>query len=396
MSIRISNRVAQIKPSATISVAQKARDLRAEGRDIISLGFGEPDFDTPAHIKEAAAVAIAAGETKYTPVPGTPALRQAIADKLQRENNLEYTADQIIVSNGAKQSMFNLLLAVLNEDEEVIVPAPYWVSYPDMVKMAGGQPVILNAGADTDFKISARQLASSVNENTRVLIINSPSNPTGKVYLSEEYQALGEVLRDHPKVLVACDDIYEHIYWGKDPFRTFLNDCPDLADRTVVINGMSKAFAMTGWRIGYAAGPADLVKTLAKVQSQSTSGACSISQAAATAALNGPQDCVRDMCRAFKERHDYLIAALNTLEGVDCLECEGAFYAFPSFEGLISRMEDIRDDVELAAWMIEHAGVAMVPGSAFGAPGHLRLSYATSLDNLEQCIARIERAIASI
>lgn len=395
MTVKISNRVAQIKPSATITVSQKARDLKAAGREIISLGFGEPDFDTPQHIKDAANEATAAGQTKYTPIPGTIELREAIAAKFKRDNQLDFSIDQIIVSNGAKQSLFNMLLALLNEDEEVIVPAPYWVSYPDMVKLTGGQPVILNAGAESDFKITARQLESSLTENTRMLIMNSPSNPTGKVYSSSEYRALGEVLAEHPKVVIACDDIYEHIYWADTPFRTMLNDCPDLADRTVVINGVSKAYAMTGWRIGYAAGPADLVKTLSKVQSQSTSGACSISQAAATAALNGPQDCVAEMCAEFKRRHDYLINALNKFEGVDCLECDGAFYAFPSFAGLIERLPDVRDDVELASWLLEHSGVAMVPGSAFGAPGHLRLSFATSMENLEDCIARIGRAIES-
>ena len=396
VSVKISNRVAQIKPSATITVSQKARDLKAAGREIISLGFGEPDFDTPQHVKDAAAAAIAAGRTKYTPIPGTEELREAIVAKFRRDNGLEYGINQIIVSNGAKQSLFNLLLALLNEDEEVIIPAPYWVSYPDMVKLAGGQPVILNAGTESDFKITARQLESSLTENTRLLILNSPSNPTGKVYTASENRALGEVLREHPKVLIACDDIYEHIYWSEQPFRTLLNDCPDLADRTVVINGVSKAFAMTGWRIGYAAGPEDLVKAMSKVQSQSTSGACSISQAAAAAALNGPQDCVTEMCAEFKKRHDYLIHALDEIDGVDCLECDGAFYAFPSFAQVIDRLPDVRDDVELASWFLENAGVAMVPGSAFGAPGHLRLSFATSMENLENCIARIRRALDSV
>jgi aspartate aminotransferase len=263
-----------------------------------------------------------------------------------------------------------------------------------MVKLAGGQPLILNAGEETDFKITARQLQNLLTDNTRLLILNSPSNPTGKVYSSAEYRALGEVLMEHPKVLIACDDIYEHIYWAEEPFRTLLNDCPELVDRTVVINGVSKAYAMTGWRIGYAAGPKELIKTMSKVQSQSTSGACTISQAAATAALDGPQQCVEDMRLEFKRRYEYLLKALNDIEGVECPECEGAFYAFPSFEAVIERMPEIRDDVELAAWLLEHAGVAMVPGTAFGAPGHLRLSFATSMENLENCVARIERALA--
>jgi aspartate aminotransferase len=267
VSLKISNRVAQIKPAATIQVSAKAAELRAQGREIISLGFGEPDFDTPDHIKQAAIQAIADGKTKYPPIAGTPALKDAIVTKLRRDNALEFSPDQVIVSNGAKQSLFNLMLALLNEGDEVIIPAPYWVSYPDMVKLAGGLPVMLNAGEETDFRITARQLHNSLNDNTRLLILNSPSNPTGKVYTSKEYRQLAEVLLEHPKVTIACDDIYEHIYWAAEPFRTLLNDCPELADRTVIINGVSKAYAMTGWRIGYAAGPIELTRAMAKVQS---------------------------------------------------------------------------------------------------------------------------------
>ncbi|NIP16851.1 MAG: aminotransferase class I/II-fold pyridoxal phosphate-dependent enzyme, partial [Xanthomonadales bacterium] len=313
MSVKISNRVAQIKPSATMSVAMKAAELRASGRDIISLGFGEPDFDTPEHIKQAANAAIAAGQTKYTAVDGTPEIKQAVIGKLRNENGLEYEPSQIIVSNGAKQSIFNLLIALLNEDDEVIVPAPYWVSYPDMVKLAGGQPVILNAGEDSDFKITPKQLQNSLTENTRLLIINSPSNPTGKVYSAAEYREIAAVLDDHPKVMVVCDDIYEHIYWADEPFRTLLNVRPDMAPRTVVINGVSKCYAMTGWRIGYAAGPAELIAAMRKIQGQSTSGASSVSQAAAAAALTGPQDCVEDMRQEFKRRYEYLVPALNAI-----------------------------------------------------------------------------------
>jgi aspartate aminotransferase len=396
VSIKISHRVSQVKPSATLAVGAKAAELRATGRDIISLGFGEPDFDTPDHIKEAAIQAIHDGKTKYTPVDGTVELKQAIVGKLKSDNALEFDASQIIVSSGAKQSLFNLMLAILNEDDEAIIPAPYWVSYPDMVKLAGGQPMILNAGAESDFKITARQLQNSLTENTRLLLINSPSNPTGKVYSAEDYRAIAEVLVDHPKVIICCDDIYEHIYWAEEPFHTLLNICPELADRTVVVNGVSKAYAMTGWRIGYAAGPTELITAMKKIQGQSTSGACSISQAAATAALSGPQQCVEDMRKAFKRRYEYLIVALNNLEGVECPECDGAFYAFPSFESVIERLPDIRDDVELASWFLENAGVGMVPGTAFGAPGRLRLSFATSMENLETCIARIDRALSSL
>ena len=396
MSVKISHRVNQVKPAATIVVAAKARELAATGRDIISLSFGEPDFDTPDHIKRAAIEAINAGKTKYTPVDGTVELKQAIVDKFSRENDLQFESDQVIVSNGAKQSIFNLLLAVLNEGDEVIIPAPYWVSYPDMVKLAGGQPLILNTGVESDFKMTARQLQSSLTDKTRILLINSPSNPTGKVYTDEDYRAIADVLVDHPKVLVVCDDIYEHIYWADQPFRTLLNCCPELANRTVVINGVSKAYAMTGWRIGYAAGPREVIGAMKKVQSQSTSGASSISQAAATAALSGSQQCVEDMRNEFKLRYEYLLEALNGIEGVQCPPCDGAFYAFPSFDGVIEKLDEVRDDVELASWLLENAGVAMVPGTAFGAPGRLRLSFATSMENLESCIARISRAVSGL
>ena len=393
MSFKISNRVTQIKPAATIMVSMKAIELRAQGRDIISLGFGEPDFDTPDHIKQAAIDAIWQGKTKYPPVDGTKELKSAIARKLKTENQLDFETGQIIVSNGAKQSLSNLLISLLNPGDEVILPAPYWVSYPDMIKLAEGQPVILNATAETDFKITAKQLESSITDQTRLLIINSPSNPTGKVYSEAEYRELAEVLMEYPKVMIVCDDIYEHIYWGEKPYRTLLNVCPELSERIVIINGVSKAYAMTGWRIGYAAGPQELVKAMLKVQSQSTSGACSISQAAATAALDGPQDCLAQMRDEYKRRYEYLLDALNAIDGVECEDCDGAFYAFPSFKAVIDRMPDIRDDVELAAWMLENAGVAMVPGTAFGAPGHLRLSFATSMENLQSCVERIKRAL---
>ncbi len=395
MTYKISNRVTQIKPAATIMVSMKAAELREQGRDIISLGFGEPDFDTPDHIKQAAIEAIWAGKTKYPPVDGIPELKNAIVQKFRRENQLEYETGQIIVANGAKQCLFNLLVSLLNPGDEVILPAPYWVSYPDMIKLADGLPVILNATPEADFKITAKQLEASLTDETRLLIINSPSNPTGKVYSAEEYKALAEVLIEHPKVMIVCDDIYEHIYWGDKPYHTLLNVCPELASRTVVINGVSKAYAMTGWRIGYAAGPQDMITAMRKVQGQSTSGACSISQAAATAALEGPQDCLIDMRVEYKRRYEYLLDALNAIDGVECEDCDGAFYAFPSFKEVIDRMPDIRDDVELASWMLENAGVGMVPGTAFGAPGHLRLSYATSMENLRSCIERIKTAIES-
>jgi aspartate aminotransferase len=374
-------------------VSMKAMQLKAQGKDIVSLGFGEPDFDTPEHIAEAAIAAIREGKTRYTQVDGTPELKRAVIEKFRRDNELNFEPGQILVSNGAKQSLFNLLVALLNHGDEVIVPAPYWVSYPDMVKLADAEPAILTATAEHDYKITARELHNTLNENTRLIILNSPSNPTGKVYTENEYRELGEVLIEHPKVFIACDDIYEHIYWGKSGYRTFLNACPWLAGRTVVINGVSKAYAMTGWRIGYLAGPEDLVAAMRKVQGQSTSCAGSVSQAAAVAALNGPQDCVEQMRNEFNRRYQYIHGALNDISGVECPACDGAFYAFPSFQGFLDSRDDLKDDVELASWMLEEAGVSTVPGSAFGAPGHLRLSYAASMDYLKAAISRIRKAV---
>ena len=393
---RISNRVDQIKPSATIAVSMKAMELKAQGKDIVSLGFGEPDFDTPQHIREAAIAAIHDGKTRYTPVDGTPELKQAIVNKFRRDNNLNFEPAQVLVSNGAKQSLFNLLVAVLNRGDEVIVPAPYWVSYPDMVKLADAEPVILSAKPEHNYKITARELKNTLNENTRLIILNSPSNPTGKVYTEREYRALGDVLIEHPKVFIACDDIYEHIYWGGSDYRTFLNACPEFAERTVVINGVSKAYAMTGWRIGYVAGPEDLVRAMRKVQGQSTSCACSVSQAASVAALNGPQDCLAEMRVEYESRYEFIRSALNEIPGVECPDCDGAFYAFPSFRGFLNSRKEIKDDVELSSWLLDRAGVATVPGSAFGAPGHLRLSYAASMDYLEDAISRIQKAITDM
>ena len=395
MATRISHRVDQIKPSATVTVSMQAMELKAQGKDIVSLGFGEPDFDTPVHIREAAIEAIHAGKTRYTQVDGIPELKDAIVRKFRRDNELEFEPDQILVSNGAKQSLYNLLVSILNHGDEVIVPAPYWVSYPDMVKLADAEPAILVGSAEHDYKITARQLRNSLNEHTRLIILNSPSNPTGKVYSEEELRELGEVLIEHPRVFIACDDIYEHIYWGQSPYRTLLNICPELVDRTVVVNGVSKAYAMTGWRIGYLAGPHDLVAAMRKVQGQSTSCPGSVSQAAAVAALNGPQDCVEEMRDQFKRRYDFIHAALNDIKGVSCPDCEGAFYAFPSFQGFLDSRKDLGDDIELASWLLETAGVSTVPGSAFGAPGHLRLSYAASMDYLKEALSRIRDAVGA-
>jgi aspartate aminotransferase len=391
---RISVKVDQIRPSATIAVSMQAMALKTQGRDIVSLGAGEPDFDTPEHIRDAAIAAIHAGKTRYTQVDGTPELKAAIIRKFRMDNDLVFEPDQVIASNGAKQCLYNLMVALLNRGDEVIVPAPYWVSYPDMVKLADAEPAILSATPENDYKITARELQNTLNDNTRMVILNSPSNPTGKVYSEDEFRDLGDVLLEHPKVFIACDDIYEYIYWGDQPYRTFLNACPDLADRTVVVNGVSKGYAMTGWRIGYLAGPADLVKAMRKVQGQSTSCPGSVSQAAAVAALTGPQDCVEEMRLSFEERYRYVRDALNAIPGVECPDCDGAFYAFPSFQEVIDGRDDIRDDVELATWILDEAGVATVPGSAFGAPGHLRLSYAAGMDYLEEAIGRIRDAVS--
>lgn len=390
MDVQISTRVQRIKPSPTLAVTARAAALRAAGKDIIGLGAGEPDFDTPEHIKQAAIKAIQDGFTKYTDVGGTPQLKQAVIDKFARENGLQYTPAQILVSVGGKQSFFNLAQALLNPGDEVIIPAPYWVSYPDMVMLADGVPVVISAGIDQQFKISPAQLESAITPLTRLVVINSPSNPTGNAYTRDELAALGEVLRRHPRILIATDDMYEHILWTTEPFVNILNVCPDLFERTIVLNGVSKAYSMTGWRIGYAGGPAPLIAAMKNIQSQSTSNPCSISQVAAEAALNGDQSCITRMCKAFKERHDFVFKELNTIPGIRCIPGQGTFYSFPNVEGMIDDLDDVQTDAELAEFLINEAGVALVPGSAFGAPGHLRLSFATDLDTLREATGRLK------
>jgi aspartate aminotransferase len=391
--ITLSNRVQRVKPSPTLSVTAHVAELRAAGRDIIGLGAGEPDFNTPKHIGDAAIAAIRAGFTRYTAVDGTLELKQAIIAKFDRDNGLEYTPDQILVSCGGKQSFFNLVQALLNSGDEVIIPAPYWVSYPDMVRLADGEPVIVRAGADTGFKISPEQLAAAITARTRLFVINSPSNPTGVAYNRAELAALGAVLREHPQVLIATDDMYEHILWSSEPFSNILTVCPELYKRTIVLNGVSKVYAMTGWRIGYAGGPADLIKAMKKIQSQSTSNPTSISQVAAQAALEGDQSCIQPMIKAFRKRHDFVVAALNRLSGVTCLPADGTFYCFPSFQQAISRLEGISDDVALAEYLLDKAGVALVPGTAFGSPGYLRLSFATGMNALKEALQRLEKVL---
>ena len=392
----VSDLVKKVKPSATIAVSMKAAELRAAGKDVIGLGAGEPDFDTPDHIKAAAIEAINNGQTKYTAVDGTAELKQAVIGKFKRENGLEFAANQILVSCGAKHSISNLLAAVLNPGDEVIIPAPYWVSYPDMALLAGGESVIVKTTQEQDFKITAEQLENAITDKSRLIILNTPSNPTGKAYRKAELQALGEVLLKYPQVMIATDDIYEHIYWGDEEITNLGVLFPQLMDRMVFINGVSKAYAMTGWRIGYAAGPVDVITAMRKIQSQATSNPCSISQAASVAALNGPQDCLIPMKKAFKERHDWLVKALNELPGFSCLEGEGAFYAFPNIEKVIAKIDGVDNDVELSTWLLENAEVAVVPGTPFGAPGHIRLSFATSMVNLRQAIERIRNCLAKL
>jgi len=394
LSIQPSNRIQRIKPSPTLAVTALAAQLRAEGRDVIGLAAGEPDFDTPDYIKQAAIRAIQEGHTRYTAVDGTAGLKRAIINKFERENGLHYNPDQVLVSVGGKQVFYNLVQALLNPGDEVIIPAPYWVSYPDMVKLADGEPVIISAGIEQGFKINAEQLEAAITPRTRLMVINSPSNPSGKSYSRGELSALAEVLLRHPEIVVVSDDIYEHIVWSSEGFFNILNVCPDLAPRTLVLNGVSKAYSMTGWRIGYAGGPAELIKGMKKVQSQSTSNPCSIAQYAAQAALEGDQGFLVDMCAVFKQRHDYVCQRLNAMDGVECLASDGTFYSFPSFHGVIAGMATISNDIELAQMLLESAEVALVPGSAFGSDGHLRLSYATSMENLENALDRIASAIS--
>lgn len=387
-----SQRVQMVKPSPTLAVTAKAAELRAAGHDIIGLGAGEPDFDTPEHIKAAAVKAIAEGKTKYTAVDGTTELKQAIIDKFKRDNGFEYGQSQILVSCGGKQSFFNLALALLNKGDEVIIPAPYWVSYPDMVVIAEGVPVIVEAGLENRFKITPEQLEAAITDKTRLVVLNSPSNPTGTAYNRKELEALSNVLKKYPEVMIATDDMYEHILWTEEPFCNILMVCPELYDRTIVLNGVSKAYSMTGWRIGYAGGPEWLIKNMKKIQSQSTSNPCSIAQAAAVEALNGSQDCVKEMVKVFKKRHDYVVGRLNQLPGVSAIEGDGTFYAFADFSEAMKKLGYTKD-TDLAALFLEK-GVALVPGSAFGSDGCMRLSFATSDEALEKALDRLQEALA--
>jgi aspartate aminotransferase len=393
LDIKLSSRVERIKPSATLAVTALANHLKAQGRDVIGLGAGEPDFDTPDHIKQAAYEAMLVGDTKYTPVEGTVALKRAIIEKFHNDNDLDYTLDQILVSCGGKQSFYNLCQALLDTNDEVIIPAPYWVSYPDMVRLADAKPVIVPTSQQQGFKINPEQLEAAITSRTRLVVLNSPSNPTGATYARHELEALTEVLRAHPYILVASDDMYEHIMFQGHTFTNIVNVCPELYERTIVLNGVSKAYAMTGWRIGYAAGPRPLIKAMTNIQSQSTSNPCSISQAAAAAALAGDQTCVEAMCVTFEERHNFVVAALNRIEGVSCLPSAGTFFCFPRVQGVIDKLPGIDNDIALAGYLLDKAGVVLVPGSAFGGEGHVRISFATDMDTLREAVTRIAAAV---
>ena len=394
MSI-VSNSLKRIKPSPTIAVTSKAREMRAAGKDVIGLGAGEPDFDTPDNIKEAAIQAIKRGDTKYTAVDGTPALKKAIKEKFSRENNLTYALDQISVGTGGKQVLYNAFMATLNPGDEVIIPAPYWVSYPDMVLLAGGKPKIVKCSEKNEFKITPAELKKAISKKTKWLIINSPSNPTGSCYTKEEIQELSKVLIKNKKVFILSDDIYEHITYDNFNFFT-IAQVSKLKNRTLTMNGVSKSYAMTGWRIGYAAGPKEIIKAISKIQSQSTSNPSSISQAAAVEALNGTQDFIKERSDAFKERRDFVVNSLNNIKGISCLKPNGAFYVFPSCKKLLGKKTKIKTDSEFVEKLLEKANVAVVQGSAFGLEGFFRISYATSMKNLEKAMERIKSFCESL
>ena len=391
MSI-ISNNLKRIKPSPTIAVTQKAKELKASGKDIIGLGAGEPDFDTPDNIKEAAIKAIKDGDTKYTAVDGTPTLKNAIIKKFKRENNLDYKLDQITVGTGGKQVIYNAMMATLNNGDEVVIPAPYWVSYPDIVLLAGGTPVILECNEKQEFKIRPSDLEKSITKKTKWIILNSPSNPTGACYAEKDIKEIGKILEKHPHVFILSDDIYEHVTYENFKFFT-IAQIDSLKDRVLTMNGVSKAYSMTGWRIGYAAGPKDIIKAIAKIQSQSTTNPSSISQAAAVEALNGTQSFIQERSKSFQERRDFVVKELNAIDGINCLKPDGAFYVFPCCKKLIGKKDskgrEIKNDTDFVQSLLENNGIAVVQGSAFGLEGFFRISYATSMENLKKALEKI-------
>ena len=398
MSI-ISDSLKRIKPSPTIAVTQKAKELKAAGKDVIGLGAGEPDFDTPDNIKKAAIDAIQAGDTKYTAVDGTKDLKEAIVKKFKRENNLNYTIDQITVGAGGKHVIYNLMMATLNKGDEVIIPAPYWVSYPDIVLLAGANPIVIECSEEQGFKLSAKDLEAKITNNTKWLILNSPSNPTGACYSEQEIKNLSQVLKRNPHVNILSDDIYEHITYDNFKFFT-IAQIPEIKNKVITMNGVSKSYAMTGWRIGYAAGDKDIIKAIAKIQSQSTTNPSSISQAAAVEALNGKQDFIPVRAKAFQERRDFVVNSLNAIEGISCLKPQGAFYVFPNCKGLIGKKDKIgkkiTNDTEFVQSLLENNDVAVVQGSAFGLEGFFRISYATSMEKLEIAMKRIKSFCESL
>jgi aspartate aminotransferase len=392
VTLPVARRVHRVKPSPTLAVTARAARLKAQGEDVIGLGAGEPDFDTPAHIAQAGVDAIRGGFTRYTNVEGIDELKDAIIAKFQRDNALTYERSQILISSGAKQTIYNLCMAVIDPGDEAIIPAPYWVSYPDMVLLADGLPVMPFAGMAQGYKITPRQLAAAITPKTRLVLLNSPCNPTGAAYTRAELRALGEVLLEQPRVLIGTDDMYEKIYWEPEPFCSLVTAVPELYPRTITINGVSKAYAMTGWRLGYCGGPKEIIAAMSTIQGQSTSNASSISQKAAVAALTGDQSCVAKMNEAFKARRDFVVRALNSLPGVSCLPGAGTFYAFAEVSRAMSAL-GCRDDGEFTELLLNEAGVAVVPGSGFGAPGHIRLSFATSMANLERALERMGRVL---
>ena len=391
--VELSHSIKRIKPSATMAVTQKARELKAAGKDIIGLGAGEPDFDTPENIKKAAIQAINDGDTKYTPVDGTPELKKAIKAKFKRENNLDYELDEISVGTGGKQIIFNAFAVSLNESDEVIIPAPYWVTYPDVVNYFNGKPIFVQCGEESGFKITPQQLENTINQSTKWFILNSPSNPTGSCYTKNELLELANVLKKYPHVNIMTDDLYEHLIYDDNEFHTFASIAPELKERILTLNGVSKAYAMTGWRIGYAGGNASLIKAMGKLQSQSTSNPTSISQAAAVEALNGDNSFIAERAKVFKGRRDFLINEFTSMNGITCRVPEGAFYVFPSCKGVIGKVDEsnnkITNDEEFTTSLLEHAGVAVVQGSAFGLEGYFRISYATSDENLKNACVRM-------
>ena len=388
----------RIQESPTLAITAKALKLKSEGKDIIGLAAGEPDFDTPDFIKNAAIEAIQAGFTKYTAATGTPSLKKAIVTKLKRENNLLYDTSEVIVGTGGKQCIFNLCLATLDHGDEVIIPAPYWVSYTDIAELTGAKSIVVSCGIDQGFKMLPSQLEDSISKNTKLVLINSPSNPTGSVYSKEELKALAQVLLNHPNILIGTDDIYEKINLNGEPFYNIVMVEPRLKDRTIILSGVSKAYSMTGWRIGYAAGPSSIIKAMGILQSQSTSNPTSISQVAAEAALNSDQSCIKPMVKAFKERHQFVVNAFNDIEGIKCIDAKGAFYSFPYAQEAINKLFadgklNENNDIAFSEFLLETKGVAVVPGTAFGAPNYFRISFATSLDNLKKALKRIKEAI---